>query len=175
MAVPGGQFEVADPFQHPQPLLFERGRGILLEQARGHVGERLALPERQRLPEPVQLLPRAGRRRGLGRERAEQHEIEGLGVVVHPVATGYGLDGGRGYAVLGEQPAQPQDARLQCGACRGGRLFVPYGTQEVSGRHHGTGMQQKCGEKTGRLGRFENDDFGAVRNTQRPQKLEPDD
>ncbi len=175
MAVSGGEFEVADPFQHAQPLLFECGHRIVLEHARGDVGEGLPLPEGERLAQPVELLPRAGHGPGAGRERTELDEVEGLVVAVHPVTARYGLDGGRRYAVLGEQPAQPQDARLQCGAGRCGRFLVPYGAQQVGGRHHRVRVQQKCGEQTGRLGRFENDGFGAVRNAQGPQKLEPDD
>ncbi|GAA3116521.1 hypothetical protein GCM10020254_74160 [Streptomyces goshikiensis] len=133
------------------------------------------MPEGQGLPEPVELLSRAGRGSRAGRERAEEHEVEGLGVVAHPVTARHGLDGGRGYAVLGEQPAQPEHAGLQCGAGGGGRFLVPHGAQQISGRHDGVGMQQERGEKTGRLGRFEYDGFGPVRNAQRPQKLEPDD
>lgn len=102
VAVPGGEFEIADPLQHAQPLLFERGHRVAPEHPRGHVGERRPVPQGQRLAQPVQLLARSGGGRRPRGQGAEEDEIEGLGVVVHPVSARHGLDGGRGYAVLRE-------------------------------------------------------------------------
>jgi hypothetical protein len=159
--------------QRVQPLVGQRGNLPVPQHLRGHVRERFAAPQPQRLPQQAgRLGPGPGRRGRMAPrgQRAELADIQPRVVDLDEVPGRPRLD--QAGARRAQRRAQALDRTVQGAARPGRRPALPQRLSESAQADHLPGVQQQRRQEHALPGRRHGDLARAVTHPQRPEQPE---
>ena len=172
LPVPARRQQAAEPvLDGGQPFLRQPGPDRLDPHGPGHVGQRRAPPQCQRLAERVDRTIVVPRFPGRGHQRPEQVHIHPVRDGAQPVAVPVPVE--RAARRPGQGLAEPDDQDLQAGASRPGRPVLPQNVDQVIDRHHLPGRQRQARQQQAQLRPLRPKPGTAIPHLHRPEHPQP--